>query len=349
MSEVRSREKYLFIAIVALLSIVLFIGGIWAVNLMNSKDRTALHELLADYERLEKAYTEQIRKVDDGKLPYENPDSLRAVLSKTLTQIQEDKKYVGESGSKAIKQLDKFLESKNRYTEQLEELHDSKDFFAAKTIGELREEIEKFKKELAKMQKENRSLRNQLYKMINKFKGSQAELAELKKEKAKLDSLFSEQEFTRERINEIIDDKNKMQEILAERNQLIEEQKKEIERLKGLTKRAYGFLAVYERTKRFVVLDTKGKHKNKVGKEFLVEFSVGEGLFDDDDAGRVVYLTLYHQGKPYKIIKEPIRVQSNNTAKQKFELDKKFEDGTYRFVLTYKEEPIMPDYQFSIR
>ena len=209
--------------------------------------------------------------------------------------------------------------------------------------------MKKNRERIETLLKEIQSYKNQLYSMTKKYKLSAAEVAKYKAEKDKLDKILSEQQTSLAQLEQIGEDRTKLRELLSQSEELIQRQKEEIERLKGLTRKAYNFTAQYDFQNRRVILDETGKHKGKIGKEVHLEFEVGEGLFEGNAKERIVYLTLYRNGKPYKVVKRPIPVLENGRTQAQIFVDKNLEDGDYYFDLTYKEASVMDKYKFRIR
>lgn len=349
MSILKNREGKAFLGVVVLLSIVLFAVGVWAVNTMKDKDTKALSQLSSDYQRLEKSYSDEIAKIDEAKLYYPNPDSVRQILSMNLDAIRKEKDFINNNGSSAIKKFDDLAGKKNTYTKALEDVTMLRDDYTMRTVSDLKQEIERIKKLLDEMKSKNASLSRQLANMIKKFKGAEKEVLALKEQKIKMDRLTGEMAAVRQSLDSANSDRDRLKTLLTQTEDMYRKQKEEVERLKGLTARAYNFKATYEFKDREVLLDDKGKHKNQISKEIDITFEVGESLFDETDDSRLVYLTLMKDNKPFQIIKQAIRVEKNNSAKYKMKLDKKLADGNYALVLTYREKPIIADYKFRIR
>ncbi len=349
MSILKNREGKAFLGVVIVLSIVLFAVGVWAVNTMKDKDAKALSQLSNDYQRLEKSYSDEIAKIDEAKLYYPNPDSVRQVLSMNLDAIRKEKDFINTNGGSAIKKFDELANKKDTYEKALDDVTVTRDSYTMQTVSDLKQEIERIKKLLDEMKAKNASLSRQLANMIKKFKGAQKEVDALKEQKIKMDRLTGEIGAIRQNLDSANSDRDRLKTLLAQTEDMYRKQKEETERLKGLTSRAYNFKATYEFKDREVLLDVNGKHKNQISKEIDITFDVGESLFDDTDASRLVYLTLMKDGKPFNVIKQAVRVEKNNSAKYKMKLDKKLPDGNYALSITYGEKPIMADYKFRIK
>ena len=355
MSETRysTREGKTFIAVVVILCLVLVVGAIWAINAFRDSSRATLEALSKDFNRLEQAYTNEIRNIDDKLIPYKNSDSLRQVLLMTRNDIRNEKsiidKDVKENTGQALERVGELQQKKLDYSERLGEVYSGKDEYAIGEISSLKEELKKNRERIEALLKQIQSYKNQLAGMTKKYNLSAAEVAKYKAEKAKIDKLLAEQQTSLAQLEQIGEDRTRLRELLTQSEELIQRQKEEIERLKGLTRKAYNFTAQYDFQNRRVILDQTGKHKGKIGKEIHLEFEVGEGLFEGNAQERIVYLTLYRNGKPYKVVKRPIPVLENGRTQAQIFVDKNLEDGDYYFDLTYKEESVMEQYKFRIR
>ncbi|PIY08551.1 MAG: hypothetical protein COZ18_11740 [Flexibacter sp. CG_4_10_14_3_um_filter_32_15] len=349
MSRYNTREGKTFIAVVIILSLLLVVGAIWATNAFRNSSRETLEALYKDFNRLEQAYSNEIRNIDNELIPYQNADSLRQVLLTTRNDIKYEKMIITDSVNVALERMSELQQKKLDYSERLGQVYSGKDEYAIGEISQLKEELKKNRERIETLLKQIQSYKSQLASMTKKYKLSAAEVAKYKAEKAKLDKILSEQQTSLSQLEQIGEDRTKLRELLTQSEELIQRQKEEIERLKGLTRKAYNFTAQYDFQKRRVILDENGKHKGKIGKEVHLEFEVGEGLFEGDAQERIVYLTLYRNGKPYKVVKRPIPVLENGRTQAQIFVDKNLEDGDYYFDLTYKEESIMDKYKFRIR
>ncbi|MGF1532612.1 MAG: hypothetical protein ACFCUI_02835 [Bernardetiaceae bacterium] len=348
------RENIIFIIVVALLCTLALVGGIWAVNRLQEKDEAALNKLVADYAALERIYYDEIQKIDDRILTFPNPDSVRTALYDKYKTIRRDKQALSDEEKKkaVLEKLDDFHKRKESYQKSINEYYDYKDGFTANEISSLKEMVEMYKTKLDQILAQNSSLVRRLNILTSKLKGAEAQLADLQDSKMRLDSLMVEQEQARSALDDVNNDRDRLQELLNKSEELVKRQREEIERLKGLTRKAYNFTAEYEYKKRKVALDPSGKHtRAQVDKYIEVTFTVGEGLFDDaaDENSRVVYLTLFFEGQPYRIINERIRVDKNNQVLVPIQFDDRLEKGNYFFRLTYQEKSIMDDYKFVIQ
>ncbi|WP_027003809.1 hypothetical protein [Hugenholtzia roseola] len=345
----RSKEGRTFILVVILLSLVLFAGAIWAINNFTQRDKQNLTQLQSDFERLEKAYNTEISNIDAEIFPYPKPDSIREVLMVGRNDLRAQRELILNQPNEAIQNIDALQAKKLNYTKQLSEIYTFKDEFAIKEISDLKKELENFRRQALELEKKNKSLSAQLGSMIKKFKGSETELNKLKAEKERLDKLLASQQITREQLDSLVSERNSLKELLQRSEDLIAEQQRELERLKGLTRRIYNFTAQYDFQKRRVVLDETGKHLGKVGKEIHIEFETGEGVFENPNEPRLIYLSLYRNGKPYKITKKEIPVLPQGKTGATIYIDKNLESGDYYFDITYKEESIMQPYKFKVR
>ncbi len=349
MSRYSTREGKTFIIVVAILSIFLVVGAVWATKAFQNSSRETLEALYKDFNRLEQAYSNEIRNIDNELIPYKNADSLRQVLLRTRNDIKNEKTVISEDSDQALERMSELQQKKLDYSERLGQVYSGKDEYAIGEITQLKEELKKNRERIETLLKEIQSYKNQLAGMTKKYNLSASQVAKYKSEKDKLDKLLSEQQTSLAQLEQIGEDRTKLRELLTQSEELIQRQKEEIERLKGLTRKAYNFTAQYDFQNRRVILDQTGKHKGKIGKEVHLEFEVGEGLFEGDAKERIVYLTLYRNGKPYKVVKRPIPVLENGRTQAQIFVDKNLEDGDYYFDLTYKEASVMDKYKFRIR
>ncbi|MEM6298077.1 MAG: hypothetical protein AAF740_05240 [Bacteroidota bacterium] len=345
------REGIVIVIVGLIFAALAVIGYIFTKKQLEEKDTESISKLASDYEQLERTYYNEIQRIDDQVILYPNPDSLRSLLYAKYKEIRQEKDRLADptQTNDIIASLSTFYENKEGYNKVLNDFYDYKDNYTANEISNLKEMVEMYKQKLDNILAQNNSLVRRLNILTSKLRTAEKEVASLEDSRQRLDSLVVEQEQTRSALDDVAGDRDRLKELLEKSEELVQRQREELERLKGLTRRAYNFTAEYEYKKRMVPLDETGKHtRNQVGKEMSVKFDVGEGLFEDGDDARVVYLTLFFEGQPYRIVKEPIRVDQNNQALQEIVFDDKLEKGNYYFTLTYQEDPIMEDYKFLI-
>ena len=165
-----------------------------------------------------------------------------------------------------------------------------------------------------------------------------------------MDTLLAQQEAVLDELENMTNDRDRLRDLLTQSEEIVRSQQEEIARLKGVTSKAYNFLAEYEYKRRSVPLDETGRHKRaNVGKQINIGFDVGESIFSAGDSVRMVYLTMYKDGQPFEIIKAPVKVSAQNKANYAAVFDKNLPKGDYYLELTYQEEPIMADYKFKIQ
>lgn len=351
MSVFDSRKNTIFIVVVTLISIAAFVAGYYAIQTINQKDKISLMQVYKDYEQLELVYGQEIDNIDLGVLFYQNADSVKENLNTILADIGSRKSAIkNKPTSESIAKIADYHKIANQYKRFIARFVQDKDDYTSQEIGKLNSQIKVYKGQIDKILKQNRSLSGRLNTMIKRFKGAEKELNILKAQKVRLDTLLAQQEAVLDELENMTNDRDRLKDLLAQSEEIVRSQQEEIERLKGVTSKAYNFLAEYEYKRRAVPLDETGRHKRaNVGKQINIGFDVGESIFNDNDSVRMVYLTLYKDGQPFEIVKAPVKVSAQNKANYAAVFDKKMPKGDYYFELTYQEEPIMADYKFKIQ
>lgn len=340
-------SKTTSIAVVAGLSIMLLIGGIWAVKKFKTFQDDDLSQLHSDFSRLENLYKTEIDNTQDSGFIYSDAEVTRVELSETVEEIQKIKREINNAPKLVLKDLAAYREKKQKFTRRLDAINSERNESTGSFIISAKEQIAEYKGKLDKAMRDNSHLRSRLSRTIAAFKGTKEELEELKSERARLDSVFQQQQITRAELDSLIQDRNELRALLAKSQQLIAEQQAEIASLSERESVITRFAATYEYKGRVIPLDANGRHRNHQAKQITLNFNVGSKVFDQGDA-QVVYVTLYKDGKPSpRMTKQPITVVSLK-AKETFDFDPKLEKGDYFFRVTYKEKPIMADYKFRL-
>ena len=349
--EAKKSDNRTLIAVAAILVVVVFAVAIWAFNQIGAKDSEQLKKLAEDYRMMEKVYSEEIRKIDEGVLPYQDPATLRTELSGMLNTIKTNRNLIENETKKAAKQLESLYEDKRRIENRMAQFYSQKDDFTSSEIGRLKQEVDKLRTQLDEAIAANKKLSAQLYATIKKLKANEKASLELNEMRNKLNSSIAQNEALSRELSAVKEDRDRLNGLLTTTSQKVEEVKQEKEQVKAALKKAFNFEPTYEFRNRQVTLDFAGKHTpGQIGKEITVSFTLGQGFFDDSvpAADRVVYLTLLKDKKPYVVNKVPVRVDANNNAKYVIKLPEKMDKGDYVFTLTYQEQPIMADYKFKV-
>ncbi len=340
-------SKQTFISVVTVLSLILVIGGWSYYKQKNRYDENNLQSLHNDFSRLESLYNAEIGNTQDSGFIYNDPEAVRVELSEVTQEIRKIKQEIAKDPKGVLKAMPAFLDKKHKFTRQLDQITSERNQVTGNFIISAKEQIANYKQDLEKAMKQNTYLRSRLNKALADFKGTKEELEQMKAERSRLDSVFQEQQITRSELDSLIQDRNELRALLAKSQQLIAEQQAEIAALSEEEQQLKNFAATYVYKDREIPLDMEGTHRNHQTKQMTITFDVGTKVFEEGDA-QVVYVTLYKDGQPSpRMTKQPITVV-NNKAKETFEFDPKLEKGDYFFRVTYKEKPIMSDYQFRL-
>jgi hypothetical protein len=215
--------------------------------------------------------------------------------------------------------------------------------------------IEKYKKLLDEALKKNKALSSQLAASIKNFKGAKATLAKLQNQKGELDKFNSTVAALRAQLDSTNRQKTELSNLLVQSKQVIDEQNAQIEKLKPLNSRVLNFKAQYQlrSTGRMIELGSSEENKARQVDDINVSFDIGESLFGST-GDKVVYMSILKDKKPYRTFNNvALKLSFDKSgqvyrAKQRFVIDKKLEDGDYTIKVRYKEQDIMPDYNFKI-
>lgn len=351
MSVFDSRKNTIFIIVVTLISIIAFIAGYYAIQTINQKDKISLLQVYTDYKQLEDDYSQEIDNINSGVLFYVNADSVKENLNTILMDIRKRKNNIkNKPTSESIAKIENYYTIANQYKRFIARHSQDKDDYTSREIVRLNTQIKAYKAQINTIHSQNKTLSGRLSTIIKRFKGTEKELNRLKAQKVRLDTLLAQQEEVLQKLENVTTDRHRLKDLLAQSEEIVRSQQEEIQRLKGVTSKAYNFLAAYQYKRRAVPLDETGRHKRaNVNKQIDIAFDVGESIFSTDDSVRMVYLTLYKAGKPFEIVKAPVKVSPNNQANYSAVFNKRLPKGDYYFELTYQEEPIMADYKFKIQ
>ncbi|MCU0392337.1 MAG: hypothetical protein MUE81_14570 [Thermoflexibacter sp.] len=222
------------------------------------------------------------------------------------------------------------------------------------TLDSLQFQKEKTNIYLEELISKNTIRRKQLDENIKNFEGAKQELDRMKAEKAVIDRILQEQTQLQDSLSISLNKTTELSQQLITAQQRLNSQEAEIARLRNSMK-AMEFRAYYVISRlgndRVVLLDDKKlmKHKNGDIEKMFVEFRINDVFFDDGQ-DKKFELTLYRNGQPYKLIREPIIVGSPKlkTMFYMFDGKNKLEAGSYFLRLSYGDERVIPDYRFLI-
>lgn len=318
--EAKKSDNRTLVAVAAILVLVVFAVSIWAFNRIGAKSTEQLKALAEDYRMMEKVYTDEIRKIDEGVLPYQDPATLRTELTGMLSTIKTNRSLIENEAKKAAGQIESLYEDKRRIENRMSQFYSQKDDFTSSEIGRLKQEVDKLRTQLDEALAANKKLSAQLYATIKKLKANEKAAVELNEIRDRLNTSIAQNEALSKELAAVKDDRERLNSLLTSTSQKVEEVKQQKEEVKQALKKAFNFEASYDFRNRQVALDYNGKHTpGQIGKEITVAFTLGQGFFEDSipAADRVVYLTLMKDKKPYVVNKVPVRVDANNNAKDR--------------------------------
>lgn len=350
------KERSAFILIIALLAVALFAGWLMMSRRQRATDEQRLANVKADLKRLEDRINSEIRNIEEGTFAFSSSDSLKSELSRISDAVGKDRRAILNDEKKAIAEIGELETKVARYDEFISGVSMERDRKTGGFIANLQEELRKTKARLEELMGKNRTLSAQLANTIKQFKGARQEIERLKAEKARVDRILEEQTRLQDSLSSSLSNNaTELRRQLIAAQQRLNAQEAEIARLRGLSMKALDFKAYYVISRlgndRVVLLDDKKlmKHKNNDIEKMYVEFRVSE-IFFDDGQDKKFELTMYRNGQPYKLIREPIIVGNTNTKTMFYMFDGKnrLETGNYFLRLTYGDEPIIPDYKFVV-
>ncbi len=351
------RERSAFIAIIGLLAVALFAGWLMMSKRQRATDEQRITNVKSDLKRLEDRINNELRGIEDGTFAFSSNDSVKNELVRVADEINKDRREILNDEKKATAKVGDFEGKIAKYDEFLSGTASERDRKTGGFISNLQEELKKTKARVEELMGKNRALSGQLAKTIKQFKGARQELDKMKAEKARVDRILQDQSKLQDSLStSLSSNAAELKQQLIAAQQRLNSQEAEIARLRGMSMKALDFKAYYVISRmgndRVVLLDEKTlmKHKNNDIEKMFVEFRVNDVFFDDGQ-DKKFELTLYRNGQPYKLIREPIIVGNTNqkTMFYMFDGKNKLEEGNYFLRLTYGDEAVTPDYKFVVQ
>jgi DNA repair exonuclease SbcCD ATPase subunit len=350
------KERSAFIAIIGLLAVALFAGWLMMSRKQRATDEQRIINVKADLKRLEDRINNEIRGIEDGTFAFSSSDSIKSELVRVADEIGKDKREILNDEKKATLKVGDFEGKISNYDEFITRAASERDLKTGGFISNLQEELKRTKARLEELMGKNKSLSGQLAKTIKQFKGARQELEKMKAEKARVDRILQEQSELQDSLSTSLSSNTaELKQQLIAAQQRLNSQEAEIARLRGASMKALDFKAYYVISRlgndRVVLLDDKKlmKHKNSDIEKMFVEFRINDVFFDDGQ-DKKFELTMYRNGQPYKLIREPIIVGNTNqkTMFYMFDGKNKLETGNYFLRLAFGDEAVTPDYKFVI-
>jgi multidrug efflux pump subunit AcrA (membrane-fusion protein) len=351
------KERSAFIAIIGLLAVALFAGWLMMSKRQRATDEQRIANVKSDLKRLEDRINNELRGIEDGTFTFSSNDSVKNELVRVADQINKDRREILNDEKKATTKVGDFEGKIAKYDEFLSGTTSERDRKTGGFIASLQEELRKTKARVEELMGKNRALSGQLAKTIKQFKGARQELDKMKAEKARVDRILQDQSRLQDSLStSLSSNAAELKQQLIAAQQRLNSQEAEIARLRGMSMKALDFKAYYVISRlgndRVVLLDEKTlmKHKNSDIEKMFVEFRVNDVFFDDGQ-DKKFELTMYRNGQPYKLIREPIIVGNTNqkTMFYMFDGKNKLETGSYFLRLTYGDEAVTPDYKFVVQ
>ena len=349
------KERSAFIAIIALLAVALFAGWLMMSKRQRATDEQRLVNVKSDLKRLEDRINNEIRGIEDGTFAFSSSDSVKSELLRVADEIGKDRRELNDD-KKALAKVGDFEGKISKYDEFVSGAAAERDRKTGGFISNLQDELKRTKARLEELMGKNKILSGQLARTIKQFKGVKQELEKMKAEKARVDRILQEQSQLQDSLSTSLSNNTaELRQQLIAAQQRLNSQEAEIARLRGASMKALDFKAYYVISRlgndRVVLLDDKKlmKHKNSDIEKMFVEFRVNDVFFDDGQ-DKKFELTMYRNGQPYKLIREPIIIGNTNqkTMFYMFDGKNKLEAGNYFLRLSYGDEAITPDYKFVI-
>ncbi|MFY7786265.1 MAG: coiled-coil domain-containing protein [Thermoflexibacteraceae bacterium] len=350
----KSKESLVFIVIVAALSIALFAGGFWAINSQKARDNRDLQVLLDDLSNLENKASAEAGYARE--LP--NADSLVSELERVGEQIRNDKKQITTSSNAVLAKYTDFQQRKTAYANAIESVASARNSYTNNYVTNVKEQLEKSKKDLDAAIKRNKSLSAQLGGALKQSKLAKADLEKMKAKLAEYEKSGKDLETLRAQLEQANGEKANLASLLEQSKKMLQEQEEKIAGLMPLNQKILNFRAQYQlrSSGKFIELGSSPENKSRQVDDLNFSFECGAAMFDNDDKDKLVYLTILEKktNKPYRTYNRvAIRMQLDPKtnlykAKQRYEVSKGFDDGGYIIRLFYKEKQVLEDYNFVI-
>jgi hypothetical protein len=152
-------------------------------------------------------------------------------------------------------------------------------------------------------------------------------------------------------------EKANLSSLLEQSKKMLQEQEARIAELLPLNQRILNFKAQYQlrSSGKFIELGSSAENLPRQVDDLNVSFECGAALFDNDDKDKIVYMTIFDKAnKPYRTYNRvALRMKYDEktklyTAKQRYEINKKMEEGNYVIRLFYKEKQVLEDYKYTL-
>ncbi|MCU0449894.1 MAG: hypothetical protein MUC97_08630 [Bernardetiaceae bacterium] len=353
----KSQSTFVII-LFALLAVGLAWWGFASANKLKDREKAELGQLKSDLSALEDRLNTEISNTQDPGFFYPNADSMRTALSGLAENVQNDQKMITNKPAEVVAKLTSYQNQRLNYERALNTIVGDRDRSTGGYISGLKTQMEKAKTDLDAAIKKNRALSAQLQRAVRNFRGAQKELNALKARQKAAESLGTDLDALRTQLSMVMEERDQLRTLIDEKDRTIARQDSIIAAMQQKTqtsvaRRVYDFRAQYlfKRLGRDYNVDlSSATEEHRAGRidEILVSFRAGESLFDDTD-DKMVYLTMYKDNEPYRFVRLPIRVASDE-GRQTLDVRKpRLESGSYTVRVFYKEEQVMPDYKFSIR
>jgi hypothetical protein len=353
----KSKEGIVFIAIVAVLSIALFAGGFWVINTQKQRDKRDLQTMLEELSRLETRAATESGYAKDGIAGMPNADSVASELERVGEQIRKDKTQITNAPDAVLAKYKDFQDRKATYGNAIESAEAVRNQYASTYISSIKDQVAKYKTDLDAAIKRNKSLSAQLGGSMKNLKLAKADLDKMKAKLIALEKSGIEMQALRGQLEQSNAEKANLTSLLEQSKKMLQEQEARIQELLPLNQRILNFKAQYQlrSSGKFIELGSSPENLPRQVDDLNISFECGAALFDNDDKDKIVYMTIFDKtNKPYRTYNRvALRMQLDAKtnlykAKQRYEINKKMDEGNYTIRLFYKEKQVLEDYKFTL-
>lgn len=353
----KSKEGVVFIAIVAILSVVLLFGGFWALKKQKQYETRDLQVLLQDLGELERRAGAETGYAKDGTSGLPNADSVVAELDRIADQIRNDKKQITNKPDEVLAKYNDYQQRKSTFANAIESAENLRNQYAANYISSIKGQVEKYKQDLDAAIKRNKSLAAQLGSAMKNLKLAKADLEKMKTQLAQIEKANTDLAALRGQLEQANAEKANLSSLLEQSKKMIEEQEARIASLLPLNQKILNFKAQYQlrSSGKFIELGSSPENLPRQVDDINISFECGAAMFDNDDKDKIVYMTIFDKSnKPYRTFNRvALRMQFDAKAqlykaKQRYEISKKMEEGNYTIRLFYKEKQVLEDYKYTL-
>jgi hypothetical protein len=353
----KSKEGVVFIIVVAILSALLFFGGLYAFKKNKEYATRDLQILLQDLGELEKRAGAEIGYAKDGTSGLPNADSLVAELDKVTEQIRNDRKQITNTPDAVLAKYADYQTRKGTFSNAIESAESLRNQYASNYIASIKSQVEKYKQDLDVAIKRNKSLAAQVGSSMKNLKLAKADLEKMKTKLAEIQKAGQDLTALRSQLEQANAEKANLTSLLEQSKKMLQEQEARIAELLPLNQKILNFKAQYQlrSSGKFIELGSSPENLPRQVDDLNVSFECGAALFDNDDKDKLVYMTIFDKAnKPYRTYnKVGLRMQFDEKsklykAKQRYEINKKLDEGTYTIRLFYKERQVLEDYKFTL-